>query len=87
LICLELISHSRIAPLDGADIGTETEYQTLVERFNIPDEFVWERETSVTHSFGHQSDEDGRDGAFSSVKYYCSLCKASRMPYLALLKI
>lgn len=45
-------------------MGTETEYQTLVERFNIPDEFVWERETSVTHSFGHQSDEDGRDGTF-----------------------
>ncbi|EAQ84503.1 hypothetical protein CHGG_08517 [Chaetomium globosum CBS 148.51] len=58
---LELISYARIAPLDGTYGGPETEYQTLIKQFNIPDEFVWERETSVTHSFGRQSDEDGRD--------------------------
>ncbi|KAH6857054.1 hypothetical protein B0I37DRAFT_390079 [Chaetomium sp. MPI-CAGE-AT-0009] len=59
----ELIESPSIAPLDGPGMHatTETEYQTLVNRFNIPDEFVWERETGVTHSFGRQSDEDGRD--------------------------
>ncbi|KAK4118233.1 hypothetical protein N657DRAFT_694550 [Parathielavia appendiculata] len=48
-----------IAPLDGKFRGGENEYQRLIELYNLPNEFVWERERGVTHSFGHQLGEDG----------------------------
>lgn len=38
-----------------------TEYQTLIELYQIPEEFVRERDRSVTHSLGRQLSEDGRE--------------------------
>ncbi|KAK3311096.1 uncharacterized protein B0T15DRAFT_520372 [Chaetomium strumarium] len=51
-----------VAPLDGTrnDSGTDNGYQTLVNLYEIPDEFVWEREQSVTHSFGRRIGDGGR---------------------------
>jgi hypothetical protein len=55
-------THCRVAPLDGKrkHSGTDDEYQTLINIFEIPEEFVWEREQSVTHSFGRQVGDRGR---------------------------
>lgn len=66
----------RIAPLDGKyDSTSEKEYEALVDIFRIPDEFVLERERSVTHSFGRRlagdgdadEEEDGEEGGVESM--------------------
>ncbi|KAK4234186.1 hypothetical protein C8A03DRAFT_47425 [Achaetomium macrosporum] len=54
------IWRQHVAPLDGKQGGPENEYRTLINLYKIPDEFVWERERSVTHSFGRQIGADGR---------------------------
>ncbi|KAK1757076.1 hypothetical protein QBC47DRAFT_451539 [Echria macrotheca] len=47
-----------IAPLDGKFADSEKEYETLVELYDIPPQFVLERERSVTHSLGRQLGPD-----------------------------
>ncbi|CAP71653.1 uncharacterized protein PODANS_6_60 [Podospora anserina S mat+] len=48
------------APLDGRYRGPPSgEYDQLIQLYDIPDDFVAERERSVTHSFGHQLGENG----------------------------
>ena len=48
----------RIAPLDGLFEGAEGEYETLIDLYHIPDQFVLEREQSVTHSLGRHLGSD-----------------------------
>jgi hypothetical protein len=50
----------------------ETEYQTLIELYNIPDEFVSERhQIGVTHSLGRRLGEDGLESGFTSTHIGC----------------
>ena len=49
----------------------ETEYQTVIDLFKIPDEFVWERQQSVAHSLGRQLGEDGLESKFSRTDCDC----------------
>ena len=64
----QLNLHCRIAPLDGKFPGVESEYQTLIDLYKLPDEFVWERERGVTHSFGHQLGEDGHESEYNPTR-------------------
>lgn len=65
-----LIVPCSFAPLDGRYRGSPSgEYDQLIQLYDIPDDFVAERERSVTHSFGHQLGENGVESQSASLIY------------------
>ncbi|KAK4223942.1 hypothetical protein QBC38DRAFT_424511 [Podospora fimiseda] len=50
-----------IAPLDGYYADTQDDYETLVNLYHIPTEFIAERDRSVTHSFGRHLEDGGME--------------------------
>ena len=83
----------RIAPLDGKyDSTSEKEYDALVDIFRIPDEFVLERERSVTHSFGRRlaghdhddGDDEEEEGVESMFFFPLSFSLFSHVPSLSI---
>lgn len=61
----------RFAPLDGRFSGTEARYEKLIELYKIPDEFVSERESGVTHSYGRRQGFGGLESESISRIYSC----------------
>ncbi|SPQ25613.1 f403d8b6-5647-4e1b-8912-a4d8e3583c39 [Thermothielavioides terrestris] len=50
-----------IAPLDGAFSEGGADYEAVTSLYDIPDEFVWERERGVTHAYGRRLGGAGRE--------------------------